>query len=185
MPNATGRHAIGAVVIDIVKFIKNYEKRTGKTLAFSDPTQACLRRRVSQSEWVPIQSFHELLSAVGRIAVRGDERRALEMGAAGGAAMRGVQKAYGVVGDPRASIIAMRHAWRAHYDFGRLTCESRADGAVLFAVEDYPDMPMVHGLMTAGWGIAAARAAGASHVDVTILERPWDGAPRLSYNIGF
>ena len=79
----------------------------------------------------------------------------------------------------------MRHAWRAHYNFGRLESEVSGDATVRFTIADYLDMPMVHGMMTAGGGVAAARAAGAANARATIFERPWLGASQLTYEISF
>jgi hypothetical protein len=182
MPTESRRHVIGVVVVDLLKFMKNLEREARVPLPFSAPTRGLLDRRVLSTEWLLLESFHELLAKLDEVVLRGEEQRALQMGAAGGAAMRGLQKAYGVPGDPKNSVFAMRHAWRAHYDFGRLICNTTSD-AVEFIVEQYPDMPMPHGMMTAGWAIAAARAGGASGATVTIHERPWQGASRLRFSV--
>jgi hypothetical protein len=174
------RHVAGTVVIDLIKFLKNYERSAGP-LALSAATRKLLERRVLPTEWVALDSFVELLARLDDAVIRGSEERALQMGIAGGPAMRGLQKAYGVQGDPKSSVIAMRHAWRAHYDFGRLTCEALSDAAVEFVVEQYLDMPMGHGMMTAGWAISAAHAGGAPDATVVVHERPWQGASRLRF----
>ena len=183
MQQAPGRHIIGAVLIDLVKFVKNHERTSGRVLSLSAPSRATLERRVLISEWVPIEIFHELLQALDLLVIHGDEQRAMEMGALGGASMRGLLKAYTVPGDAPSSVLSMRHAWRAHYDFGRLTSELTGDATVRFTVTDYLDMPMIHGLMTVGWGVAAARAAGANDVHPVLFDRPWRGAEKLMYEI--
>jgi hypothetical protein len=76
----------------------------------------------------------------------------------------------------------MRLAWRAHYDFGRLTAEL-SDDRIRFKVEEYDDIPMVHALMTVGWGIGAARSAGAKGAALEIIARPWQGGAGLEYDI--
>lgn len=185
MHAASGRHVIGVVVADLVRFLINHERATGTTLPLSPEARELLSRRVRLAEWITLASFHELLRWLDQIAIQDDEARALTLGAQGGALMRGLQKAYGVSGDPKSSIVAMRHAWRAHYDFGRLTYDAERPGAVEFSIDEYTDMPMTHGLLTAGWGVAAARAGGATDVKVTVIERPWRGAPRFRYVIAF
>ena len=176
---------IGAVLVDLVKFLKNVERTSGCLIPLSPTSRAALDRRVLISEWVPVEVFHELLHVLDVLAIKGHEPRAMEMGAVGGASMRGLLKAYSVPGDPASSVFSMRHAWRAHYDFGRLASERTSDVTVRFTVIDYVDMPMVHGMMTVGWGIAAARAAGATDVRVVLFERPWRGASELSYEFSF
>lgn len=185
MRSASGRHVIGVVTIDLVKFLKTHERTVGKPLALDSHTRALLDRRVSPTEWIALESFLALLSALDEIALHGDEQRALDMGAAGGTVMRGLHKTYAVAGDPKSSVVAMRHAWRAHYDFGRLSCEPLSDRAVQFTVDSYPDMPMVHGMMTVGWGLAAARAGGSPTATATVVERPWTGSQRLQHIITF
>ena len=185
MEGASGRHVIGAVLVDLVKFLKNFERTSGRPIPLSTMSRAAVDRRVMISEWVQVQVFHELLHVFDVIAVKGDEQRAMEMGAVGGTPMRGLLKAYSVPGDPVGSVFSMRNAWRAHYDFGRLTSERTSDATVRFTVSEYLDMPMIHGMMTVGWGVAAARAAGAADLRVVVFERPWRGASELSYEFSF
>lgn len=183
MPRTPERHVIGAILVDLVKSLRKLERTSGRALPVSAAARATLDRRVLISEWVSLDVFLELLHALDALVLKGDEQRAMELGALGGASMRGLQKAYVVVGDPLSSVAAMRHAWRAHYDFGRLSCDTTNEAVVRFTVSGYPDMTMVHGMMTVGWGVAAARAAGAAAVRAEILERPWRGATTLTYDV--
>lgn len=168
-------------MVDLVKFTKHYEKQVSPFSLAAD-TRAFLSGRVVTTQWYPLAYFHDILAALDDRLWHGSEERALELGAGGGAAMRGLQKTYGQEG-PLSSVLAMRHAWRAHYDFGVLSAETPNDSMVRFTVDGYPDMPMTHGMMTAGWGLAAARMAGASSARAEILERPWLGAKRFVYQV--
>ena len=123
-----------------------------------------------------------MLRVIDVLVVKGKEDRAVEMGATGGAGLRGVHKAYAVEGDPRSSVFSMRLAWRAHYDFGNLIAEI-TDKSVKFKLEGYGDIPMVHAMMTAGWGLGAARAAGSVNAVLEIGARPWKGEPTFVYEI--
>lgn len=181
MAPAQARHIVGNTLLDLVKYLKNYEKTRGP-LAMRDDARALLAGRLMLSEWYPLSTFHELLRVLDRIVVHGDELRALAIGAAGGSAMRGLHKTYVVPGDAKGGVLAMRHGWRAHYDFGVLTADP-LDAGVHFALSGYPDMPMIHGLMTAGWGLAAARAAGSTSAVAEIVDRPWVGGDKLTYKI--
>jgi len=179
------RHVAGAVTVDLVKLVKTFERAQGEIPEMHAEVRALLGRRVGFSEWISLALYHKLLEVVDGIALFGKERRALNMGMAGGAAMRGVLKAYGVHGDPVNTVLAMRHAWSAHYDFGRLRAEAVGERAVRFTVQDYPDNPMPHALMTAGWGVAAARSAGADDAHAEVLDRPWLDASEFIYVIRF
>jgi len=177
------RAVVGALVIDLVRLIEKLERRRDQPYQLSAAARAMTTRRITFAEWVPIAIFHELLGAVEQTLVRGDETRALELGAQSVATMRGVHKAYAVAGDPLASVIAMRLAWRAHYNFGRIQCEQRGASTVRYELVDYPDLPMILGLTTVGWGVAAARVTGSADARAEVLERPWRGANRLLYDI--
>lgn len=176
------RKIAGNGMIDLIKFLKNYERSKG-LLPLRADARALVSSRVMASAWYPLATFHELLRAIDRIAIHGDEGRAIEIGAQGGASMRGLQKAYIVPGDPQISVLAMRHAWRAHYDFGVLSAEAVGTDAVQFVLSGYPDIPMSHALMMAGWGVAAARAAGLTSVMVEVGERPWQGSNNYTYKV--
>lgn len=174
----------GANVLDLVKLVANLEKAHG-TQPLSPACRAIMVERVNLSIWYDIDLFHELLRLVDRLVVKGSESRALDLGATGGAALRGILKAYVVLGDAHNSVLAMRHAWRAHFNFGRLAFELPGGNAVLFRLEQFDDMPMVHALMTAGWGVAAARAAGARDASATVLARPWLREGDFTYRVEF
>jgi hypothetical protein len=176
------RQIAGNALIDLIKFIKNYEKEV-RALPLGAEARGLVAERVVVAQWYSLAAFHDILGALDRAVLRGNEQRTLEMGAAGGAAMRGLQHAYVVEREPLNSVLAMRHAWRAHYNFGALSAEATGDATVTFTVTGYPDMPMSHGLLTAGWGLAAARVAGSPAARVEVLERPWQGAKQYVYKV--
>jgi hypothetical protein len=178
------RKVIGANLVDLVKLVVNLEKSHGP-LGLSAASQAAIKARVNLNVWYDLALFFDLLRVLDLVVIKGSEQRALDIGAAGGSSMRGIQKAYVVEGDPTSSVAAMRHAWRAHFDFGRLHFEVPNDHSVRFKVEQYLDIPMTHALMTAGWGVAAARAAGARNASATVLTRPWRDEGDLIYTINF
>src|SRR5215218_1416419 len=102
---ATERRATGAMILDLVKLVLHLEKSHGP-LGLSAASQAAIGVRINISGWYDIALFFDLLRVVDRALIKGNEKRALEVGAAGGAALRGTQKAYVVAGDPKSSVMA-------------------------------------------------------------------------------
>jgi hypothetical protein len=179
------RHVKGSNLVDLVKVVKKLQKRAPLP-PLAAVTQRVLSERLLDSVWYPLSAFIELFAVVDALVLRGDEARALEMGAAGGAvALTGQAKMYLQPGDPRASVVAMRHAWRARHDFGELEGHLDGDHAVRFRLTGYDDLTMPHAMTTAGWGVAAARAAGSTVASADILERPWRGDPCFMYRIRY
>ena len=110
----------------------------------------------------------------------------MEMGAAGATEqLQSIYKAYLKAGDAKESVYALRHAWRAQYDFGQLAADALDASSVLFTLSDYEGVGMVHGMMIVGWGVAAARVCGCTGARADVLERPWRGGERLRYRIHF
>ena len=166
--------------MDLVKFLKNF----GKRRALPNLTPAAkelLAVQIAPSTPYPLELLQELLRVMDELIVKGDENAAMELGAVGGSTFQGVLKTYVTPGEPMASVLAMRHGWRAHYNFGRLTAEEVSQGQVRFRLEGYPDAPMVFALMMAGWAVGAARAAGSKAPKLNVLERPWRGAAHFVY----
>ncbi|MDB4984997.1 MAG: hypothetical protein JWN04_175 [Myxococcaceae bacterium] len=179
------RHVKGSNVIDLVKFVKTLQKR-GPLPPLSPAAEQLLEARLLNSTWYAFEPFVELLQVVDKLVLRSDEGRAMEMGVVGGTvALQGPAKLYLQPNDPRATVVAMRHAWRARHDFADLVASMDGDRAVRFTLSDYPDISMVHALTTAGWGIAAARAAGSTLASLDVLERPWRGASSFCYRINY
>lgn len=176
------RHVKGANLIDLVRYVKNYGKMH-ELPAMPASAQNLLTEHIRGTEWYALEGFLELMKVVDKIVIKGDEVRAREIGAAGGVILRGLQNAYAVRGEPLTSVVAMRHAWRAHYDFAVLTAEMPDDKRVVFKLSGYPDVPMVHGVFIASWALAAARVAGGTNAVLEIVERPWRGDPDLVYQV--
>ena len=179
----SGRHMKGTSFIDLVKFLKNHRK-INPLPSMSPATQALLDTHILVSAWYPLEIFIELLRVTDQVFVKGNENTALEMGIAAGLNhFNGAHAAYISTGDPQASVMSMRHAWRAHADFGDLTAEAVDNTTVVFTLKNYRDIPMTHAMMTAGWGVAAARFAGAKKSRAEVIDRPWKGAPQSRYQI--
>jgi hypothetical protein len=182
---ATGRHVKGTSVVDLVKALRKY-RQTGPLPDLSPEAKGLLETRILSSAWYPLEPFLELLKITDELFLKGNEQAAVEMGALGGINhLQNVHKAIVLSGDPKSSVMAMRHVWRAHDDFGDLTVEIENDHAVVFALKGYEDIKMVHAMMTAGWGVAAARVAGSEKASVEAIERPWKGASQFRYRIRF
>lgn len=108
------------------------------------------------------------------------------MGIVGGqAALSGFHKQFIKVGDPVASLIAMRHTWRTYFNFGELMTETDGPRAVRFVVAGYPDMQASHGQMIVGWHTAAAIVAGAANAKSEVLQCPWHGGSELEHRVTF
>lgn len=170
----------GVAFVDLVKFFRNFAK-TRPLPKLSPAASELLTTRLSMSTPYSLDALHELLRVLDELVVRGDESRALEMGAAGGSTFEGVLKTYVTPGDPRSSVLAMRHGFRAHYNFGTLTAEEVSPGKVHFRLKGYDDLPMPFALMMAGWALGAARRAGSKTARVEVLDRPWRGAASFVY----
>lgn len=185
-PHRSGRHIKGASFIELVKLLKVYRRRHPLD-ELREATVAFMGQRILPSAWYPYEIFIELLETAYRRLLDSSEENALQMGIAGGqVALSTLHKAYIAAGDCAGSVLAMRHMWRAQCDFGDLRAELEDGGrAVRFTLTDYPDMPAVHGMTTVGWGVAAARLGGARDAACEVFEKPWEGAPRLSYAIRF
>lgn len=184
-PNKTDRHAKGVNIIDLVKRIKNY-RRQHPLVKMSPAAEALLLERVTANKWYPLELFHELLDFMYKKTLGSSVDKAIEIGIAGGrAALEGFHKVYISKGDPKASVQAMRHGWRAYFDFGELDVTVEGDHTAYFTLKDYPDMPQIHALLVIGWDMAAAQLAGAKKVTYEIQESPWRGGSSLRYRIDF
>lgn len=177
------RHVKGTAFVDLIKFLKN-RRKIAPLPSMSPAAEALLDTRILVSSWYPLATFIDLLNATDQIYIKGSENTALEMGVAAGLNhLNGAHTAYTSSGDPQASVLSMRHAWRAHADFGDLSAEAVDPDTVVFTLKNYKDGKMVHSMMTAGWGIAAARFTGAKSSRAEIVERPWKGDPQFRYRI--
>ena len=171
------RHVKGIVQLDLIKYLRVYQ-RSNPLPGLSAEAEELLHSRVIVSSWYALAPFLELLAATDSLILKGDENAALELGAsAGSQLLRSSYRAYIRDGEFAESVMAVRHLWGTHYDFGAVTAELQADQtSVVFTITGFEDVSMAHALMTAGWAIAAARVAGAASVAIEVLERPWKNA---------
>jgi hypothetical protein len=184
-PNKTDRHAKGVNLVDLVKLIKKYRKEH-PLVKMSPAAEALLTEYVTPNKWYPLELFHEMTDFAFKKILGSSADKALEMGITGGrAALEGFHKVYITKGDPAATVKAMRHGWRAYFDFGDLDVTIEGEHTGYFTLKDYPDIPQVHGLLVIGWDIAAAQLAGAKKVNYEIQESPWRGGSSLRYRIDF
>jgi hypothetical protein len=174
--------AKGTNLMELVPFLRVSRKQRNLP-ALGAAGEALLQQRILPTQWYPHDAFIELIQYAFDHILNRSEQAAYDMGATGGRAqLTGAHKALLQQGDPRGSVLAMRHAWRMNFNFGQLTAESDAS-SVLFTLSGYEDVSPAHGLMIAGWGIGAARMAGASHARAEVLKRPWSGASQLVYRV--
>jgi hypothetical protein len=120
------------------------------------------------------------------VILRKSERHAYEVGIVGGSLqLRGPHKALLKAGDPAASVLAVRFTWRLSFNFGELQANLEGNDRVVFLLSGYQDISPAHAYMTAGWGAAAARLAGAESAKPEVLEGPWNGHQVLKYQVTF
>jgi hypothetical protein len=183
--SSPARHAKGTNLIELIKALKVYQ-RTRPLDGLSPAAQSMLDTRVLVSDWYPIEPFLELLTVLYERLLGRVPERAQHLGITGGTlALQSTYRAYIREGDPAASVLAMRHIWRAFFDFGELKANLEADDSVRFVLTGYPDMPPVHAAIVTAWSVAAARLAGSEKAEVAIVEAPWDGTDRLVYRTTF
>jgi hypothetical protein len=175
----------GINLLGLVKVLRSVRKK--RPLAGLSPAaELMLGEQILVSDWYPYSVFIELMEVTFREVLRRDEDHAREMGIAGGRqAVAGLHRQFVKPGDPGASLLAMRLAWRVYFDFGELTAHRDGPNAVRFVTVGYRDMPPVHGQMIVGWHMGTALEAGAVQVDYEIIEAPWRGAFRLEHRISY
>ncbi len=179
----TQRHAKGVNLIHLVKMLKIYRRQRPLT-GLSADAEALLGEHILATKWYRHELFLELLEVTFRQILNGDEEKAVAAGITGGRlVLQDIHKAFVQQGDPIGSVMAMRHTWPTYFDFADIKADLAGNDSVRFAVAGYPDIPMVHALTTIGWGIAAARLAGAKRAGYLVEDRPWEGAPMFRYRI--
>jgi hypothetical protein len=179
---AGARLAKGTNLVELVKLLRHVRKARSFP-SFSPAAERLLEERVLPTVWYPHAAFVELIEFTFRSVLGNSAAKAYEVGATGGRVMlQGSHKALVNTSDPVESVLAMRHAWQLHFNFGVLRAE--ADGrTVTFRLSDYPDVPPSHAYMIAGWGAASGQLAGSAHASAKVLEGPWDGARELVYQV--
>jgi hypothetical protein len=183
--STSDRHAKGTNLIELIKALKVY-RRTRAIEGLSPAAEQLLETRILLSDWYPLEPYLELLKVTFERLLGRNMERALQIGIAGStAALQGTYRAYVQSGDPAGTVLAMRHIWRAFFDFGDLKASPEAQDTVQFVLTGYLDVPSWHATMIAAWSVAAARLAGSSRAHTSIVEAPWDGADRLVYRTSF
>lgn len=181
------RRTKGVSFIELVKFLKVH-RRTNPMPELSRDAEALLTSvHVLPTVWYPFAPVAELTQFTYRRLLRSREEAALQMGIAGSTLALGTyHKTFVKPGDPRASVLAMRHTWPLFFDFGVLSAKEDGPHAAVFTLEGYPDVNPGHGWMIVGWHRAAALVAGAELVRGELLECPWrDDSPRLVHRVEF
>lgn len=183
---ASNRQAKGVSFIGAMKLLRSYRKT--RPIDFLSPkAEVLLSEQVLPTDWYPWPPVSELIETTSILLLDRSEAAAVEMGIAGGKqALTSYHKHFVQPGDPKGSLVAMRHTWRVYFDWGTLTAIAEGDRAVRFVLDGYPDMTSAHGCMIVGWHRAAGFVAGAESTHGEILERPWrDGSPRLVHRVEF
>ncbi|MFW5875475.1 MAG: hypothetical protein ACOCXM_01935 [Myxococcota bacterium] len=178
------RRAKGTALIQLVKLLRAH-RRKHPLRGLSPEAENLVEQHILPNEWYPLGPLREMMEFVHRDLLGSNEEATLQAGVTGGKVLlTGPHKGFIQPGDPAASVFAMRHIWRAYYDFGELTGEMiEGESAVRFTLREYPDVTASHALMIAGWGVAAALVAGAADAGAEILARPWEGDPELVYRV--
>lgn len=180
------RKAKGINLVELVKFIRSLRKKRTFRTPLSGQAEALLSMQVLPISWYSHAAFLELVELVYREVLERDEEKTYAMGIAGGRiALTGPHRAFIDPNSVARSVLAMRHVWRACFNFGELNAQLEDEQTVLFRLTGYEDVTPAHAFMTAGWGAAAAFVAGASSARAQVLDKPWKGAKDLTYRVSF
>ena len=183
-PAGDARRTKGTSVIQLVKMLRDLRHK--RALRIPPAGAALLEERILPSEWYSYAAFAQLMQVAYEQLLGSSEENAMQMGlVAANAALAGPHGAFILKGDPAATVLALRHLWRAANDYGALDATSEGSNAVVFTLTGFPDVMPVHAAMIASWAVAAAQIAGSPRSRCEILERPWTGASRLRYRITF
>lgn len=184
MSAASDRLVKGTSLIELVKLLRHARKLRAFP-SLSPGAEKLLHERVLLTEWYPHAAFLELLEFTFRSLLENSVAKAYEMGVSGGRVMlQSSHKALVNAADPVESMLAMRHAWRTHFNFGALRAEA-GEGSVTFTISGYADVPPSHAYMIAGWGAASARLAGAMRAAPKVVRGPWQGGSELVCCVAF
>ncbi|HEX6244178.1 MAG TPA: hypothetical protein VFZ61_24850 [Polyangiales bacterium] len=172
----------GTNLVDLIKLLRGVRK-VRKLDGLSGAADQLLADRILPTAWYAHETFVELLDFTFRALLNGSEKAACEMGATGGRAeLSRSMRALVDRQDPLGSVLAMRHAWQASFNFGMLRAGVE-ERSVVFRLSGYRDVGTAHAHMIAGFGLAAAQLSGAPQATAEVLEAPWRGATELVYRI--
>ena len=172
----------GTNLVDLIKLLRGVRK-VRKLDGLSGRADQLLAERILATAWYVHETFVELLDFTFRELLHASEKAACELGATGGRAeLQRTMRALVSRQDPLGSVLAMRHAWQASFNFGALRAHVE-DRCVVFRLSGYRDVGPAHAHMIAGFGMAAAQVSGAPQATATVLEAPWNGSSELVYRI--
>jgi hypothetical protein len=179
------RHVKGVNLVDLVKVLKAHG-RSHSLDGLGDGARELLDQRILPTEWYPLEAHLELLDFTFDRLLGRSEIKAAQMGQLGArAVLTTFHRAFIRKGQPLQSALGMRHLWAAYFDFGTLDAEAVGDRAVRFVIDEYPDIPAVHGVMVAAWHTTAPELAGAQGVTCEWRERAWKGSTKTVYVVKF
>lgn len=179
----TERQVKGKNIVDLVKSLKIY-RRNQPLAGLSAQAEALLDDRIIFTKWYSHETFIELMQHFYRHLLASNPENAVKAGILTGyGALQEIHRGFIKKGDPVASLYSLRHIWVSMYNYGKLDAEPVGENSVRFVLADYPDIPEVHGMLTVGWGIAAAQLAGSTEAYYTLKRRPWQEDPDLVYLI--
>jgi uncharacterized protein (TIGR02265 family) len=183
---AHGRRQVkGVNLIELVKVLKIH-RRDSPLDGLSSEAIALLDQRILPTEWYPLEALHEYLNFTFENVIMRNEAQVTRLGEVGAQlALTTVHRAYVRRGDPQRTAQAMVRLWSMYFDFGELVVEAEGERAARFTMRDYPDVPLVHGLMIAAWHAMSATLAGGRNVRCQWLERPWLGSQDMVYLVQF
>lgn len=180
-----GRHVKGVTLEQLVKAVKGLQRRKPQ-LRLTPRTEVLLQERILVSKWYPLQFNWELSAFLYREMLGSKPDNALMAGVAGGTeAWSGPHRIFVAERGPLDALRAMGPAWRSYFDFGSLVVEAIDAGTVRFTIEGYPDIPVYHGMLIAGWHLAAARLSGSPDATAEVEQRPWEGAQKQVHVVRF
>lgn len=177
------RKAKGVNLVQLVAVLKKTRHKVPLGL-LSPSAEQLLEEHILETTWYPHAPFLELLDAMWRIVLQRNEDHALQAGIVGG--KYALQTAHGnfvMPGDPVGSAYAMRHSWRAYFNFAELKAEIDTPQTVTLTLSGYADVPPVHAGMILGWAVAAAQMGGAPKATGELLDRPWQSGSKLRYRV--
>lgn len=183
MPVGPQRHAKGVSLVSPAKVLNVYGRRAPLD-ELAPSTRAVLDQRVLISSWYPLEVLWDMLDFMYRKMLKQDPATALAAGTAGGREIWSNAHNAFVRDNPTATLKRMGPAWAGYFDFGSLDVQPMPGGqGVHFIVRDYDDVPEVHGMMIAGWHLAAAQLSGQEGAQLDFTALPWRGQGPLRYVI--
>ena len=178
------RRVKGTSIIQLVKLLRDVRQK--RPLRLSPAGAQFLEQRIMPTEWYPLSMMVELMHVMFEQLQGSDPRVAMQGGITSGVQqLSGPYNGFVITGDPVATVLSMRHLWRASYDFGMLEAVSDGPRSVLFTLSGFPDITVVHAIMTASWAVAAAQVSGPKGAKAELVEKPWEGSALLRYRVTF